>query len=89
MWDPSVALCLTPQAFSNINPKADIFNNINQQVGVGWWGVGVGVGGCWGGGAGVGGGVEIWRPREGSQRPPLQTPPPPPAAEKARPCSPA
>jgi hypothetical protein len=32
MWDDSVALCLTPQAFSNINPKADIFNNINQQV---------------------------------------------------------
>jgi hypothetical protein len=31
MWDESVALTLTPQAFSNINPNADIFNNINQQ----------------------------------------------------------
>lgn len=31
MWDDSCSLCLTPQAFSNINPKADIFNNINQQ----------------------------------------------------------
>jgi hypothetical protein len=31
MWDDTVALCLTPQAFSNINPKADIFNNINLQ----------------------------------------------------------
>lgn len=31
MWDDSCSLVLTPQAFSNINPKADIFNNINQQ----------------------------------------------------------
>jgi hypothetical protein len=31
MWDESISLCLTPQAFSNINPGADIFNNINQQ----------------------------------------------------------
>eukprot|EP00879_Flechtneria_rotunda_P004438 GHRR01004689.1.p1 GENE.GHRR01004689.1~~GHRR01004689.1.p1 ORF type:complete len:1077 (+),score=332.23 GHRR01004689.1:2028-5258(+) len=31
MWDDGCSLCLTPQAFSNINPKADIFNNINQQ----------------------------------------------------------
>lgn len=32
MWEDSVALCLTPQAFSNIHPAADIFNNINKQV---------------------------------------------------------
>lgn len=31
MWDDSCSLVLTPQAFSNINPKVDIFNNINQQ----------------------------------------------------------
>ena len=31
LWDDSVALCLTPQAFSNIDPRGDIFNNINQQ----------------------------------------------------------
>ncbi len=31
MWDDSCSLVLTPQGFSNINPKADIFNNINQQ----------------------------------------------------------
>lgn len=31
MWDDSCSLVLTPQAFSNINPKADIFNNINTQ----------------------------------------------------------
>jgi hypothetical protein len=31
MCDDDVALCLTPQAFTNVNPKADIFNNINQQ----------------------------------------------------------
>ncbi|WIA20938.1 hypothetical protein OEZ85_005279 [Tetradesmus obliquus] len=31
MWDDSISLCLTPQAFSNINPGSDIFNNINQQ----------------------------------------------------------
>lgn len=31
MWDDSCSLVLTPQAFSNINPRADIFNNINQQ----------------------------------------------------------
>lgn len=32
MWDEDVALCLTPQAFSNIHPTADIWNNINLQV---------------------------------------------------------
>jgi hypothetical protein len=32
MWDDDVALCLTPQAFSNIHPTADIWNNINVQV---------------------------------------------------------
>jgi hypothetical protein len=52
MWDPSVALCLTPQAFSNINPKADIFNNINQQVGSLPAGGGAGRGGVRGGGKG-------------------------------------
>lgn len=31
MWDDECSLCLTPQAFNNINPNADIFNNINQQ----------------------------------------------------------
>lgn len=31
MWDDDTSLCLTPQAFNNINPNADIFNNINQQ----------------------------------------------------------
>jgi hypothetical protein len=31
MWPEDVSLCLTPQAFSNINPGSDIFNNINQQ----------------------------------------------------------
>lgn len=34
MWDDDVALCLTPQAFSNIHPTADIWNNINLQVGL-------------------------------------------------------
>jgi hypothetical protein len=34
MWEDSCSLVLTPQAFSNINPRADIFNNINQQVGL-------------------------------------------------------
>lgn len=32
MWDEDVALCLTPQAFSNIHPTSDIWNNINLQV---------------------------------------------------------
>lgn len=32
MWEDDVALCLTPQAFSNIQPSADIWNNINVQV---------------------------------------------------------
>jgi hypothetical protein len=32
MWDDDVALCLTPQAFTNIHPTADIWNNINLQV---------------------------------------------------------
>lgn len=31
MWDESVALCLTPQAFFNIDQGADIWNNINVQ----------------------------------------------------------
>jgi hypothetical protein len=31
MLDDSVALCLSPQAFSNVNPATDIFNNTNQQ----------------------------------------------------------
>jgi cellulose synthase/poly-beta-1,6-N-acetylglucosamine synthase-like glycosyltransferase len=31
MWDDSVGLCLTPQKFRNVEPNADIFNNINQQ----------------------------------------------------------
>lgn len=31
MWADDVSLVLTPQAFSNINPRADIFNNVNQQ----------------------------------------------------------
>lgn len=31
MCDEKHALCLTPQAFHNINPHADIFNNINLQ----------------------------------------------------------
>jgi hypothetical protein len=32
MVDDDVALCLTPQAFSNVNSGVDIFNNTNQQV---------------------------------------------------------
>jgi hypothetical protein len=32
MWEDDVSLCLTPQAFSNIHPSADIWNNINLQV---------------------------------------------------------
>ena len=32
MVDDNVALCLSPQAFSNVNPSTDIFNNTNQQV---------------------------------------------------------
>jgi hypothetical protein len=31
MWDESVGLCLTPQKFRNVEPNADIFNNVNQQ----------------------------------------------------------
>jgi hypothetical protein len=30
MVDDDVALCLTPQAFNNVNPATDIFNNTNQ-----------------------------------------------------------
>ena len=33
MCDDTVALCLSPQAFSNVNPATDIYNNSNQQVG--------------------------------------------------------
>jgi hypothetical protein len=32
MVDDNVALCLSPQAFSNVNPATDIYNNTNQQV---------------------------------------------------------
>jgi hypothetical protein len=32
MWDEDVALCLTPQAFSNVRSSGDLFNNINLQV---------------------------------------------------------
>ncbi|KAG1680162.1 hypothetical protein FOA52_000275 [Chlamydomonas sp. UWO 241] len=31
MADEELALCLTPQAFHNINPDGDLFNNINKQ----------------------------------------------------------
>lgn len=31
MWDDNVALCLTPQGFSNIRPTADIWNHVNPQ----------------------------------------------------------
>ncbi|KAI8463461.1 MAG: glycosyl hydrolase family 9-domain-containing protein [Monoraphidium minutum] len=31
LWDDSVALCLTPQAFSNADAAADVFNNANAQ----------------------------------------------------------
>lgn len=31
LWDESTSLCLTPQAFSNIVPASDLFNNINTQ----------------------------------------------------------
>jgi hypothetical protein len=31
LCDDSVALCLSPQAFSNVDPAIDIFNNTNQQ----------------------------------------------------------
>jgi hypothetical protein len=31
MTDPTIALCLSPQAFDNINQDRDIFNNINLQ----------------------------------------------------------
>jgi hypothetical protein len=31
MWEETVGLCLTPQAFSNIPQGADIWNNINLQ----------------------------------------------------------
>ncbi len=30
MLDDDVALCLTPQAFSNVDTATDIFNNANQ-----------------------------------------------------------
>ena len=33
MTDDSVALCLSPQAFSNVNKPVDIYNNSNAQVG--------------------------------------------------------
>jgi hypothetical protein len=32
LWDDSVGLVLTPQAFNNICPGTDIWNNINPQV---------------------------------------------------------
>uniref|UniRef100_A0A383V9F4 Glycosyltransferase 2-like domain-containing protein n=1 Tax=Tetradesmus obliquus TaxID=3088 RepID=A0A383V9F4_TETOB len=31
MCDDAVALCLSPQGFSNVNPATDIYNNANQQ----------------------------------------------------------
>jgi hypothetical protein len=31
MIDPSIALCLTPQAFHNVDTDIDIFNAINAQ----------------------------------------------------------
>lgn len=31
MCDDSIALCLSPQAFSNVNPATDIYNNTNKQ----------------------------------------------------------
>ncbi len=31
MLDDDIALCLTPQAFHNISPMTDLFNNINTQ----------------------------------------------------------
>lgn len=31
MTDDDIALCLSPQGFSNVDPATDIFNNTNQQ----------------------------------------------------------
>jgi hypothetical protein len=31
MWDDTNSLCLTPQAFKNVPPAADLFNAINPQ----------------------------------------------------------
>lgn len=31
MTDDSIALVLSPQGFSNVDPATDIFNNTNQQ----------------------------------------------------------
>jgi hypothetical protein len=30
MCDDGIALCLSPQGFSNVNPATDIYNNANQ-----------------------------------------------------------
>jgi len=30
MWEDDIALCLTPQTFSNISVAGDLFNNINK-----------------------------------------------------------
>jgi hypothetical protein len=37
MMDDSLALCLSPQSFHNINKDSDIFNNINKQFWECWW----------------------------------------------------
>lgn len=31
MTNDDIALCLSPQGFSNVDPATDIFNNSNQQ----------------------------------------------------------
>ncbi len=31
MTNDDIALCLSPQGFSNVDPATDIFNNTNQQ----------------------------------------------------------
>lgn len=31
MTNDEIALCLSPQGFSNVDPATDIFNNTNQQ----------------------------------------------------------
>ena len=56
MADEDLQLCLTPQAFHNIDPEADLFNNINKQfwevIQTGCWGLriyGVEVVFCWDG----------------------------------------
>lgn len=31
MTNDDIAMCLSPQGFSNVDPATDIFNNTNQQ----------------------------------------------------------